>query len=162
MAKESELRIVNYAERHKQAFSDLNLAWISKFFTVEELDRQQLSRPVEEIIEPGGQIFMAEMDGQIIGTVAMIPIRPGEYELAKMAVTPDAQGHGIGSLLIEKCLQWAREHQAQSVMLLSNRILGPAIHLYEKYGFKEDVMDEKSAEYIRCDITMRLRLQEQG
>ena len=160
MANESEVRIITYADRHKQAFSDLNLAWISKYFTVEEIDRQQLSRPVEEIIEPGGQIFMAEMNGRIIGTVAMIPGRPGEYELAKMAVTPNAQGHGIGGLLIEKSLRWAREHQARSVMLLSNRILGPAIHLYEKFGFTEDSMDDKSADYNRCDITMRLHLQD--
>ena len=45
--------------------------------------------------------FFALDGDEVIGTCAMVPHCPDEFELAKLAVTPAAQGRGIGHRLVE-------------------------------------------------------------
>jgi GNAT superfamily N-acetyltransferase len=84
----------------------------------------------------------------------LIQEKPGEYELAKMAVTAVWQGKGISKLLIEKCLEKAKELNALKVFLASNSKLSTALSLYEKYGFKHvPVIDNH---YSNADVRMEL------
>jgi len=48
------LRIVPFRAEHAAPFRDLNLAWIEKYFTVEERDARDLGDPATHIIAPGG------------------------------------------------------------------------------------------------------------
>ena len=78
------------------AFRQLNLDWIERLFAVEPADRKVLDDPQRAIIQPGGMIYFA-LDGERpVGTVAMILVSPGRYELAKMAVASSHQRRGIG------------------------------------------------------------------
>ena len=89
-------------------FRRLNLDWIERLFTVEAPDRKVLDDPERAIIAPGGMIFFA-MDGDaVVGTVAMIRVRRGRYELAKMAVATSHQRRGIGELLGAAGMAWAQ------------------------------------------------------
>ncbi|MEE8062491.1 MAG: GNAT family N-acetyltransferase, partial [Gemmatimonadales bacterium] len=74
------------------------------------------------------------------------------YELAKMAVSPEAQGKGIGWLLGQAVLDRARELGATTVYLESNTVLEPAIALYRKLGFKR--VTGAPSPYARCNIQM--------
>lgn len=47
-------------------------------------------------------------------------------------------------------MQWAIEHDAKRLFILSNTKLKPALHIYEKYGFKEIKL--KDYGYTRGDI----------
>lgn len=69
-----------------------------------------------------------------------------------MAVAGKAQGFGIGTLLLEHCLNFAREKGIQKIILYSNTILETAINLYRKYGFTE--IELESGLYERADIKM--------
>jgi 8-oxo-dGTP diphosphatase len=74
-----------------------------------------------------------------------------------MAVSPEAQGRGYGNLLIEVAIEFARSAGAETLMLLSNSRLGPALRLYEKYGFRH-VPVSPDHEYSRVDVQMELCL----
>jgi len=74
-----------------------------------------------------------------------------------MAVTPAYQGKKIGLKLMEYCIQFARAQQWKSITLYSHRKLVPAIQLYQKIGFQEIPLEEKS-HYERSDIKMRFDL----
>ncbi len=50
------------------------------------------------------------------------------------------------------CMNWALEHGARRLLIYSNRKLKPALHIYEKYGFKEIPTD--GAPYNRADIAL--------
>ena len=153
----SEVRIFGLRnEEDAAAFRDLNLEWIERYFEVEPNDRKVLSDPYGYIIDKGGAIFMAEYKNEIVGTCALIKVSGSTYELAKMAVTPKAQGLKIGYLLGKAVIEKAKACHASSVFLLSNRGLAPAISLYMKLGFKEVPLDSK--EYERSDIKMELSL----
>jgi putative acetyltransferase len=136
-------------------FKRLNLAWIERYFTVEPHDLEQLNHP-EACVESGGMIFFARTEGDIVGTCALIRAKEGEFELAKMAVTPEVQGRGIGKKLGEVAIAWAKENGATRICLESNRRLETAIRLYERLGFREIPLGDTP--YQRCDIKMEIDL----
>jgi GNAT superfamily N-acetyltransferase len=151
-----KLRVIPFEPRHRDAFRDLNLAWISRYFGIEDADLKVLEDPEAAILAPGGAILMAEMAGEAVGTVALIRVAPDGFELAKMAVTPVAQGHGIGALLGRAAIERARQLGARWIELLSNTSLAPALHLYRKLGFVEVPLG--ASDYRRADIRMVLKL----
>jgi len=150
------VRVVQYESRHRDAFRDLNVAWISRYFAIEDADLKVLNDPERAILAPGGAILMAEMANEPVGTVALIRVAPDGFELAKMAVTPSAQGHGIGALLGQAAIERARQLGARWIELLSNTSLAPALHLYHKLGFVEAPLG--GTDYRRADIRMVLTL----
>jgi GNAT superfamily N-acetyltransferase len=153
----SDVRIVAYAARHRERFKELNLAWITEYFRVEEADRRALGDPDGYILGHGGHIFIAEADGQAVGGCALIRNDDGSFELAKMAVDPAMRGHGIGRALGEAAIAKARALGAPRVELESNTRLTPAITLYRALGFVEVPLP--ASEYERANIKMVLELQ---
>ncbi|MEM9227108.1 MAG: GNAT family N-acetyltransferase [Verrucomicrobiota bacterium] len=137
------------------AFRDLNLAWIEAYFAVEALDRKLLEQPQAEIIDSAGAIEVAELEGVVVGVVALLYLSPGYYELAKMAVREDLHGHGIGHILMDSVLQRARKMKARKLLIVSNSKLVGALHLYRKFGFNEIAVPQ-SKEYARADVMMEL------
>lgn len=152
----SEPEIVTFAPEYAEAFARLNYAWIERFFAVEPHDRELLDDPEAWIIARGGEIFFAVEDGQPIGTVALIA-DGDSFELAKMAVAPDAQGRGIASRLMEACIAHAECSGRSEIYLDSNTKLDAAIHLYRKFGFSEAAI-EGCSPYARVNIRMRLAI----
>lgn len=150
------VRIVDYEPRHRDHFRALNLAWITEYFAVEEPDRWQLDDPESHILRNGGHIFMAESDGEVLGTCALIREWDGSFELAKMAVAPSARGRGVGRALAEAAIAKARTLGASRVELLSNTVLEPAIRLYRSLGFVEVPLP--ATDYRRANIKMALEL----
>lgn len=147
------MEIVTYQPQYKKDFERLNTEWIAKHFIVEVADKKLFGLVEEKIIIPGGDIFFARMDNNIVGTVAMLPKAGGIFELSKMAVTEAYQAKGIGKALIEHALTWAKTKQVPAVMLETNTKLQPAIKLYKRMGFIE-VSLPKIPTYNRVDYRM--------
>ena len=150
------ISIVDLQPQYKEAFKELNYEWIGKFFEVEESDRLILDDPDEHIINKGGVVLIALLDGKAVGTCALIKMPEDVYELAKMAVSPKAQGNQIGYKLGLAIIERARSLDAKSVFLQTNSSLLPAISLYKKLGF-HDTCGHQS-DYSRCNVQMELKL----
>ena len=151
------VRIVPYEPALAPHFARLNREWIERFFVLEPADLAVLGDPHAAILEPGGMIFFALLGNDVVGTCAVMPHGPGTLELAKMAVSPSAQGRGIGRLLGEACIAFARGTTAHTLMLASNSSLAPAIHLYEQLGFRHAPMPSGN-EYARANVYMEMPL----
>ena len=152
-----EFEIVSFDEAFAADFARLNYEWIDRYFRVEKHDREMLDDPASYIIDQGGEIFFAIADGKAVGTVALIPDGDDRFELAKMAVSDDFKGKGLGDLLMKACISHARQKGKSSIFLLSNTKLGPAINLYRKHGFVE-VQPNEEIPYEPVDIVMELAL----
>ena len=152
----NEIQIVDYTEETKEYVKTLNIEWLQKYFTVEPIDVIQLSNPTEEIINKGGFIYYAKYQGAIVGTVSLLLMEDGEYELGKMAVTQSHQGLGIGKVLMDHCIAEAKNKGIKQLYLYSNKSLDSAIHIYRKYGFVEVPLGD--LHYDRADIKMRHEL----
>jgi putative acetyltransferase len=141
------------------AFRTLNEEWITRYFTLEPMDRATLGDPDGKILSKGGHIYMAYLGQQAVGCVALIPMHNGVYELSKMAVTPEMRGLGIGRKLLEHAVAEAKRIGAKSLFLGSNSRLENAVHLYESIGFRH-VPPHSLPEmpYARADVFMELPL----
>ena len=151
------MKIIPFDRKYSKDFRDLNVAWLEKFFWVEPHDEEVLGDPEKYIIKPGGTIFFAQQDDQIIGTVALMKMEDGIYELSKMAVTPAAQGQKIGQQLMSHTLDFAKKEGWKKLVIYSNRKLKNAIYIYKKFGFRE-IPIEQNNPYLRGDIKLELRL----
>ncbi|ULQ52733.1 bifunctional helix-turn-helix transcriptional regulator/GNAT family N-acetyltransferase [Flavihumibacter fluvii] len=153
-----EVSLVPYSAKHKKAFRDLNEEWISTYFAMEKEDYKALDNPKEYILDKGGSIIVALLNGEAVGICALIKMKDPEYdyELAKMAVAPKAQGRNIGFLLAQAIIEKARSLGAKKLYLESNTLLKPAINLYHKLGFQK--VSGRESPYARSNIQMGLVL----
>lgn len=152
-----QVEIVAFRKALAKYFAELNYEWIAKSYGIEEHDREILDAPYESIIKPGGQIFFALVKEKVAGTVALENLTRENFELVKMAVSPEYRGLGIGDRLIEACIEFAKRKRKKSITLDSNTKQLAAINLYRKYGFKEVPIDPNSP-YTRVNIRMELAL----
>lgn len=152
------VEIVNYSPQYQTAFKALNEEWISTYFKMEAADYKALDHPEEYILNPGGEILVALYQGEPVGVCALIKMDDPTYdfELAKMAVSPKAQGKSIGWLLGQAIVKTAKEMGAKNLYLESNTSLKPAIQLYYKLGFTK--VSGRPTPYQRCNIQMELPL----
>ncbi len=148
------VEIVDYTPQYAADFRLLNHEWIIKYFKLEAADNLALDNPQGYILDKGGRIFVAKYKGKTVGVVALLKMKDGGYELAKMAVSPTAQGKNIGFLLGKHAIEKAKELKAHRVFLESNTLLKPAINLYKKLGFKKIIGGQSP--YERADIQMEL------
>ena len=147
-----------YQPEDAKAFRELNEAWIEQYFELEESDREVLGAPDGHVIQPGGHIFLAFFDGRAIGCCALIPMEPGVFEVAKMAVDERYRGHGVGRKVLTYTVEQARKLGASVLYLETNRKLANAIHLYESLGFQH--LPPKESPYARANVFMELRLKQ--
>ena len=153
------IRIETYKQQYKDDFIRLNKEWIERYFRLEESDLQTFAHIDSYIIGNGGQIFVAVDDetGEIVGCCALIN-HPDKrcYELAKMAVSPHAQGQHVGYELGRHLLEYSKGIGAKRIYLEGNTRLVASINLYRKLGFHEIPLEGNA--YDRCDIIMEIRL----
>ena len=147
--------VTDFQSQYASQFYQLNRVWIEEYWVLEDSDKKDLLNP-EIIIHNGGQIFFAISNHEVIGTVAMIKNSDKIYELAKMTVKSNYRGKGIANLLMDKCIKFAFKKNAREIFLISNDSLIVARNLYEKYGFKEVVLD--SQKYKRGNVKMILQI----
>jgi putative acetyltransferase len=152
----ADVTIVPFSVEFNDAFAQLNREWIERIFTIEESDLKMLRDPHASILSGGGQIFFALDDGTPVGTVAAVRLPDGVFELAKMAVRPSHQGHGLGERLGRAAIHFAREQGAAMMFLETNSRLQNAIRLYERLGFAHAAFPHPSP-YARADVYMELR-----
>ncbi|GAA3508983.1 hypothetical protein GCM10022393_21230 [Aquimarina addita] len=157
MQSNKKIAIIPFEPQYAQDFADLNIAWLEKYFFVEPHDVLLLEQCEKTIINKGGYIFFAKIDTTIVGTFSLIKKSENIYELGKMAVSPEFQGHKIGQQLMTFCIDFAEKQQWKKLILYSNRILKNAIHIYKKNGFVEIELENDSP-YQRSNIKMEFIL----
>jgi GNAT superfamily N-acetyltransferase len=79
-----------------------------------------------------------------------MPMKDGVWEICILASNKAYPHKGAGSAVFKATMDWAINHGAKKLFLLSNSKLKPALHIYEKFGFKEIKLDDY--EYVRGDI----------
>ena len=80
------------------------------------------------------KIWIAYDDGEAVGTVTSLP-EPEKIYVRSMAVTPNAQGRGVGQALLETLELDAKERGFKKLYLYTTFVLPGAQPLYEKNGF---------------------------
>jgi putative acetyltransferase len=155
----SQVLVREFQPQDREAFHRLNEAWISKYFRIEPKDLETITDAQRQIIDQGGQVFMAILDGEAVGCVGLMKMGERTYELVKMATDERFQRRGIGRALMEAAIAWARKQKARCLYLETNHVLTPAITLYETSGFHHVPAERRrQSPYARADVQMEMWL----
>ncbi|GAA0767662.1 GNAT family N-acetyltransferase [Brevundimonas olei] len=139
------------------AWRSLNEAWLAEGgFAIEAKDRKVLDDPQGQILAQGGRIFFIQRGDDVVGCCALMAMDDGGFEVAKMTIAPAARGHGLSRRLLEVCEDAAREAGAQRLYLETSSTLGPALALYDSFGFVR--LPPRETPYVRADVFMEKAL----
>jgi GNAT superfamily N-acetyltransferase len=80
--------------------------------------------------------WIAERDGEVVGSVFITRASPEVAQLRLLYVDPAARGLGLGRRLVEECIRFSRARGYKTLMLWTHDILVPAVRIYQAAGFK--------------------------
>jgi ribosomal protein S18 acetylase RimI-like enzyme len=83
-----------------------------------------------------GRVSVAEAGGQIAGVLVLLP-QADTMLLDNVAVAPEAQGGGLGRLLLDHAEAAARAAGFATVTLYTNELMAENIALYARCGYLE-------------------------
>jgi DNA-binding MarR family transcriptional regulator/GNAT superfamily N-acetyltransferase len=80
--------------------------------------------------------WIAEVDGRYAGSVMLAKDSQDVARLRLLLVEPFARGLGIGHMLTEECVRFARTHGYRKIVLWTHSVLTAARNIYERAGFR--------------------------
>ena len=131
------MKIISFTEKYRQDFIDINTDWIvSNFGSLEEHDIEAFKK-IDEQMQAGAMIFFAIENDTVLATCMAMPMEATTWEICKVGENKNVPHKGAGSAVFEASMKWAINHGAERLFIVTNTKLKPALHIYEKYGFKE-------------------------
>jgi len=97
----------------------------------------------------GGEFWVIEQQGQLVGTAAYYPVERGEkaVEIRKMYLSPAARGKGLGKYLLQELEKAIANRGFQEIWIETASVLKEAVKLYESSGYQPAT----GVETLRCD-----------
>jgi putative acetyltransferase len=110
---------------------------------------------------PGSIYFVAEFNGEVVGGGGIYPtegLPTDTCELVKMYLYPQIRGIGLGTLLIKKCIDFAKQTGYQNIYLETMPELQQALKTYQKLGFEYIDHPMGNSGHFGCDLWMLKKL----
>jgi molybdopterin-guanine dinucleotide biosynthesis protein A/predicted GNAT family N-acyltransferase len=134
-----QCRIVPFQERHHDGFRMLVAD------TLREFGFEPDASLDPDLSDPAGtyeSLWVAVMDGTVVGSVALRAEGSGTLVLKRMYLRPEQRGRGLGRRLLETALAQAHAAGARRIRLDTTERMEAARALYERYGFKQVAGDD--------------------
>ena len=144
------MELVQFEDKYRQAFIDFNTDWIVTYFGKLEPHDLETFDKIDEELRNGAMIFFAVENDIPLACCMSMPMEGDTWEICKLGSNKELPHKGAGSLVFRAAMEWAQKHDAKRLFILSNSRLKPALHIYEKHGFKEIKLDDYG--YERGDI----------
>ena len=109
-----------------------------------KLGGKLLPRTFQELESLLDNLFVAEMDGEIVGCAALDIYNRKLAEIRSLAVAPETQGTGLGKKLVQACVELAEEHGIFEVMAISS-----SEEFFKACGFDFTLPNERKAFFIQ-------------
>ena len=81
--------------------------------------------------------WIAEMDGEPVGSVFVVQQSRTVAKLRLLLVEPHARGHGIGRRLVQQCIDFSRQAGYRKLVLWTQSNLSAARAIYAALGFRK-------------------------
>lgn len=108
-----------------------DIAKIQKLVNCHADRNEMLHRSLNELYETVRDFHVVEENGEILACAAIHVTWDDLAEIKCVAVAPQSQGRGLGKLIVDRCLQEARELGLRRVFALTYKP-----DFFEKRGFR--------------------------
>jgi GNAT superfamily N-acetyltransferase len=128
-----EVRIVPFEARHLVGFRSLVSDTLREFGFEPDAN---LDPDLEEPDVHYTALWVAELSGEVVGSVALRDLGDDGLELKRMYLRDAQRGRGLGKRLLSIAVDWARARGARVIRLDTSERMQAAQALYEAYGFR--------------------------
>ncbi|HVK96402.1 MAG TPA: GNAT family N-acetyltransferase, partial [Flavisolibacter sp.] len=107
--------------------------------------------------EPRSVYYIAELNGEVVGGGGIFPsngLPEDTCELVKMYTYPKVRGIGLGKLLIQKCIEFAKSAGYKKIYLETMPELKQALNTYANFGFEYINASMGNTGHHGCDLFM--------
>ncbi|HEX6840522.1 MAG TPA: bifunctional helix-turn-helix transcriptional regulator/GNAT family N-acetyltransferase [Stellaceae bacterium] len=118
--------------RHGALYAQ-EFGWDESF---EALVAEIAARFIETLDAKRERCWLAEQEGEILGSVLLVKQSPTIAKLRLLLVEPKARGLGIGARLVDECIRFAPLAGYRKITLWTQSILVSARRIYERAGFR--------------------------
>ena len=145
-------------QAHVEAF--FRKAWRDARFPFDPAGAHaDLRRIPDEYQSSGGEFWLLRVGGGIGGTVGIRRLSADVAEVKRLNVLKQHRGRGFGERLLLEALRHAVRTGFDAARLDTLRIPGPALRLFEKFGFAEipRYNDNLQAELFMAELARQVR-----
>jgi putative acetyltransferase len=106
---------------------------------------------------PRSAYFVIDVEEELAGGAGIFPTEGlpiDTCELVKMYVSKKFRGNGYGQMLLEKCMQQAKQEGFKKMYIESMPELSNALGMYEKNGFEYIGQPMGNSGHTGCDVWM--------
>lgn len=111
----------------------------------------------KELEDENSKYIVIKEKDKILG-FAGVWISPVDAQITNIVVKKDSRKNGIGSLLLERLIEIAKNAKQEVLRLEVNENNKPAINLYNKYGFEQVGLRKKYYNGMDNAVLMDLKL----
>ena len=154
-----EINIEVYTDIYKNVVADLILVIQNSEFGIPiSLENQPDLNAIPEYYQTNnGNFWIAKIDDEIIGTIALLDIGNYKGALRKMFVDKNYRGKetGVGQKLLNTLINWTRYKGFKEIYLGTTEKFLAAQRFYEKNGFKEIGKQELPASFPIMEVDVK-------
>ncbi|QHS58303.1 GNAT family N-acetyltransferase [Chitinophaga agri] len=110
--------------------------WLSVDLSFQRFEEELSSLPEPYYEAPAGALFLALVDGQPAGCVAVRLFENSTCEMKRLFVRDSFKGHGVGRALATRAIEAGRDLGYKRMLLDTLAHMRPAIELYTSLGFQ--------------------------